>query len=151
MIRFIMSKKVIISACLLGEYCRYDGKTKINYTILEAFKGYEIIYFCPESPVFGTPRERISVVNVNGEEKIMTENSKLDVTTLLENEIYSFCENNSDIDIFILKSKSPSCGNGTTPILNERGKTLKLGDGIATKILKQRYSDKKFMDETDFE
>lgn len=145
-----MSKKVMISACLLGEYCRYDGKIKKVSAVLEAFKEYEIIPFCPEVPIFGTPRERISVVRVNGEQKIMTENSKTDVTALLENEIYSFCEKNPDIDIFILKSKSPSCGNGTTPILNERGETLKFGDGIAIKILKQRYTDKKFMDETDF-
>jgi len=144
-------EKVMISACLLGEYCRYDGKTKTNHTILEALREYEIIPFCPEAPIFGTPRERISVVRVNGELKIMSEESKRDVTALLENEIHSFCDKNPDIDLCILKSKSPSCGNGTTPILNERGEILKLGDGIAAQILKERYGDKKFMDERDFE
>ena len=55
-------KKVIISACLLGEACRYDGKSKKVNKVIEAFKDYEIIPFCPELPIFGTPRERINVV-----------------------------------------------------------------------------------------
>ena len=58
-----MSKKAIVSACLLGEYCRYDGKTKKDNTVVQALKDYEIIPFCPEAPLFGTPRERINVMN----------------------------------------------------------------------------------------
>lgn len=69
-------KKVIISACLLGEYCRYDGKTKQVNEVIELFKDYEIIPFCPEAPIFGTPRERINVVNIDGENRIFTENGK---------------------------------------------------------------------------
>ena len=48
----MLKKKVIISACLLGEYCRYDGKTKKVNEIIEAYKDYEIIPFCPEAPIF---------------------------------------------------------------------------------------------------
>lgn len=47
-------KKVIISACLLGEYCRYDGKTKSEQNVIDKFKDCEIIPFCPEAPLFGT-------------------------------------------------------------------------------------------------
>ena len=63
-------KKVIISACLLGHTCRYDGNTKQTTEVVDAFEGYEIIPFCPEAPLFGTPRERISVVDVNGKNRI---------------------------------------------------------------------------------
>ena len=66
-----MGKKVIISACLLGEYCRYDGKTKEVNEVIKAFKDYDIIPFCPEAPVFGTPRQRISVVKIDGEKRIL--------------------------------------------------------------------------------
>ena len=111
-------KKVIISACLLGEYCRYDGKTKKVNEIIEAYKDYEIIPFCPEAPLFGTPREKISVVEINGEHRIMTDDTKKDVTKLLKNEIYSFIKVNPKVDAIILKSKSPSCGLGTTPVSN---------------------------------
>lgn len=136
-----MKKKVIISACLLGEYCRYDGKTKKVNEVVEAYKDYEIIPFCPEAPIFGTPRERISVIEVDGENRIFTDDTKIDVTKLLENEINLFIKSNKKVDEIILKSKSPSCGLGTTPILNLQGELLCYGDGIATKIFKKKYKN----------
>jgi len=143
----MIKKKVIISACLLGEYCRYDGKTKEVNAVIEAFKEYEIIPFCPEAPLFGTPRERINVVRVNGVNKIITDITKIDVTRRLEEEIAKFCEEYPKIDAIVLKSKSPSCGNETTPVLDENKKILYLGDGIATQIFKDFYKDVEIIDE----
>lgn len=143
-------KKVIISACLLGEYCRYDGKTKRFNAVVEAYKDYEIIPFCPEAPLFGTPRERISLLATENKIKLMTKESKKDVTALLEEEIYTFCKKNADIDAIVLKSKSPSCGNQTTPILDKKGEVMKFGDGIATQIFKKKYAKVPFYDETSY-
>ena len=142
------NKKVIISACLLGEYCRYDGKTKKVNEVVEAFKDYEIIPFCPEAPLFGTPRERISVIKVNGKNRIITDITNKDVTQLLEEEINSFISLYQDVDTIVLKSKSPSCGFGTTPILNEKKEIISHGNGIATDIFLQVYSDISIKDET---
>ncbi len=133
------SKKVIVSACLLGENCRYDGKTKQNNDILEAYQGWEIIPFCPEAPLFGTPRERINVVQMDNGLKILTDQSNRDVTKLLEEEIFSFIEKHSEIDEVVLKSKSPSCGLGTTPILDKGKKIIGYGDGIAARLMKKKY------------
>ncbi len=143
----MLKKKVIISACLLGEYCRYDGKTKKIDEIIEAYKDYEIIPFCPEAPIFGTPREKISVIEVDGENRIFTDETKKDVTKLLEQEINSFIKSNKKVDKIILKSKSPSCGLGTTPILNSQRELLYHGDGIAAKIFKERYKSIKIKDD----
>jgi len=140
-------KKVIISACLLGQNCRYDGKTKEVRAIAQKYKDYEIIHFCPEDPIFGTPRERISVLHVEGENKIFTDSTCRDVTQELENEINEFIKNNLHVDEIILKSKSPSCGIGTTPILNEKRETISFGDGIAAKIFKQKYLQADIKDE----
>jgi len=135
----MVRKKVIVSACILGEYCRYDGKTKKFENVLEEFKEYEIVPFCPEAPLFGTPREKISVVHVDGKNKIITNETKKDVTLLLEKEITTFCENNPKTDAIVLKSKSPSCGYKTTPILDENGEVIEVGDGIAVGIFKKFY------------
>lgn len=143
-------KKVIISACLLGEYCRYDAKTKIVNEIVEAFKDYEIIPFCPEAPIFGTPRDRISVVRVDGENRIIVDKTDKDVTDLLEKEISSFIEKNPYADEIILKSKSPSCGLGTTPILNISKEQICIGDGIAASMFKKAYPHIFIKDETYF-
>jgi len=140
-------KKVIVSACILGEYCRYDGKTKKITEVVEAYKDYEIIPFCPEAPLFGTPRERISVVDVHGEERIITDETNKDVTELLREEIENFCKKHPHSDSIVLKSKSPSCGYGTTPILDSKKNILRYGNGIAANILKKNYEDIEIIDE----
>jgi uncharacterized protein YbbK (DUF523 family) len=143
-----MSKqKVIISACLLGHLCRYDGKTKKTTEIVDAFKEYEIIPFCPEAPLFGTPRERISVVLVDGAHKIITDKTKRDVTKQLKEEIASFIRKNQDVDAIVLKSKSPSCGFGSTPIVNEKRETIRLGNGIAAEMFVKEYKNITLKDE----
>lgn len=146
----LIKKKVIISACLLGERCRYDGETKKVYEIIEAYKDYEIIPFCPEAPLFGTPRERISVVEINQKHKIITDETKKDVTNLLEEEITFFIKSNPKVDAIVLKSKSPSCGFKTTPIVDMAGNALYLGNGIAARIFQEKYTDIDIKDETPY-
>lgn len=143
-------KKVIISACLLGHLCRYDGKTKKTTEIVDEFKDYEIIPFCPEAPLFGTPRERISIVNIKNENRIITDKTNKDVTKLLKDEINSFIKLHPSADAIILKSKSPSCGLGTTPIVNEKKEKIKLGNGIAAEIFLREYKDIKIKDDLNY-
>lgn len=146
-----MSKqKVIISACLLGHLCRYDGKTKKTTGIVNAFKDYEIIPFCPEAPLFGTPRERISVVEIDKKNRIITDNTNKDVTKLLEDEINSFIKLHPYADKIILKSKSPSCGLGTTPVLNTQKEIIKQGNGIAADIFQKHYKNTPIEDENNY-
>lgn len=142
-----MKKKVLISACLLGEMCRYDGATKINNEVLEKFKDDKVIPFCPEAPVLGTPRERISVIFKDKTYKVITDESNKDVTSLIEEQVDILIAAHPDLDIIVLKSKSPSCGLGTTPILNEDKKILMYDDGIAASRLKEKYPNIKIMDE----
>ena len=144
-------KKVIISACLLGEFCRYDGKTKEVNAVIEAYKDYEIIPFCPEAPLFGTPRERISVVEINGKNRIITDTTNKDVTQKLYDEIESFCLKHPDVDAIVLKSKSPSCGYKTTAILDDKKQVKYLGSGIAAEVLEKRYKGIFIEDENSYQ
>ncbi|MBU1217072.1 DUF523 domain-containing protein [bacterium] len=146
----MQKKKVIISACILGEYCRYDGETKMLNAVVTAFSDYEIIPFCPEAPLFGTPRERIDVVDVNGENRIITYETNKDVTELLREEIAAFIRANPNADRIVLKSKSPSCGYGTTPVLNEKKEPQKMGNGIAPSMFEKHYPRLKIESELDF-
>lgn len=143
----MQKKKAIVSACLLGHLCRYDGKTKKTTEVVDALNGYEIIPFCPEAPLFGTPRERISVIKVDAQNKIITDKTNKDVTQALHDEIASFIEKNQDVSLIVLKSKSPSCGMGTTPILNQQRQKIALGDGIAADMIKKSYPNVKIVDE----
>lgn len=132
-------KKVIVSACLLGENCRYNGKTKKHPLLEEKLSEYEVIPFCPEAPLFGTPRARIDVVQVGHEKRIIQAQTGKDVTVFLQEEIEKFMQQYPNVDKIVLKSKSPSCGNGTTSILNKAGRQIALGDGIAADLFKQYY------------
>ncbi len=118
--------------------------------MIEAFREYEIIPFCPEAPLFGTPRERISVVRVSGENRIISDETKQDVTQLLDDAIEIFIKKNKDIDAIVLKSKSPSCGYKTTPILNDKRELIEYGNGIAASIMQREYKDIKIESELSF-
>ena len=135
-----MRKKAIVSACLLGEFCRYDGKTKRDSAVVDALKEYEVIPFCPEAPLFGTPRERIDVVEIDGERHIFTHETNKDVTQELTKEIQSFIDQHPNADRIVLKSKSPSCGLGTTPILDSKKRLLGYGNGLAAEIFLKHYT-----------
>ena len=141
-------KKAIVSACLLGEMVRYDGKTKINEQLIEALKEYEIIPFCPEDPVMGTPRERISVIEVEGRQKVVVDSTKVEVTTALKLQTEMMMAAHADADIVVLKSKSPSCGLGSTPILNNKGEEIRRGNGLAAQLFSEKFVGKVFDEHT---
>jgi len=48
--------KIGLSACLLGEKCRYDGAgNKDNFIVEQLSKYFEFVPYCPEAIIFGTP------------------------------------------------------------------------------------------------
>ena len=106
-----------------------------------------IIPFCPEAPVLGTPRERISVVFKDKQYKLFTDETQKDVTEPIEAQVDLIVQDHPDLDMIVLKSKSPSCGLGTAPILNEKRKILMYDDGLAASRLKEKYPKIQIVDE----
>ena len=144
-------EKVAISACLLGELCRYDGTTKQVNGVVKAFKDVQIIPFCPEAPDLGTPRERISIVCSKKEGcRVIGDESGRDVTGLIEAQTQKLIDEHPDLEEIVLKSKSPSCGLGTTPILNEAGEIIRYDNGIAAAMLLKAYPKIDISDEKSF-
>ena len=102
-------EKILVSACLLGIACRYDGKTKPNADVIRLGEKYELIPVCAE--VLGglpTPRPPAEIVknrvfNCMGIE--VTENYKKGAMAVLDIARKKGCK------IAVLKSNSPSCGN----------------------------------------
>lgn len=102
-------EKILVSACLLGIACRYDGKTKPNADVIRLGEKYELIPVCAE--VLGglpTPRPPAEIVknrvfNCMGIE--VTENYKKGAMAVLDIARKNGCK------IAVLKSNSPSCGN----------------------------------------
>jgi uncharacterized protein YbbK (DUF523 family) len=131
-----MKKKAMISKCMLGVPCRYDGKSKpLSSEKLEKLKKeYELIPFCPEEVALPTPRPPArfigdKIIDINGVDKT-------EAFLKGAKEALKVCQQ-EEIKIFIGKEKSPSCGvRKTSAYVN--GCECKCDTmGLTSKILKE--------------
>lgn len=102
---------VIVSKCLGFDHCRYNGNI-INDDFVEKLKGFvEFKPVCAEVEIgLGVPREPVRVVNINGEIRLIQSATGLDLTEKMQDFANSFLNSVTEVDGFILKSRSPSCG-----------------------------------------
>jgi len=110
---------IVISKCLGFAACRYDGQI-VSSPFVESMKPFvEFIDTCPECEIgLGVPREPIIIV-LDGEKRLVQPASGLDLTEQMIKFAHSYLEELADFDGFILKSKSPSCGIGTTKVFSD--------------------------------
>lgn len=136
-----MSKKVLVSACLLGRNCRYDGGNKIDFALLDELEKCEIVAFCPEENVLGTPRETIDIVDG----KVIGSKSGKDYTKKLQQQAHAIKKLYKSFDAIYLKSKSPSCALQSAKVYNKDEKLLgSNGMGVVAKELQKLYKNAKF-------
>ena len=127
---------ILISACLLGENCKYSGgNNKINDTIIDELREkFNLIMVCPEQlGGLMTPREPCEIKNG----KVLAKSGD-DVTKEFELgalEILRIAKENN-VRFAILKANSPSCGNNEIYDGNFSGTLIK-GKGITASILKE--------------
>lgn len=103
-----MKEKILISACLLGQNVRYNGKTKEVKGLKDLVKYYDLIPICPESSGgLKIPRDPSEIVG----DKVLSLKGK-DVTENYKSGAYwalSICQI-YNIKLAVLKERSPSCG-----------------------------------------
>lgn len=126
-------ENVLVSACLLGIGCRYDGKHKANEEVLRLREKYNLIPVCPE--VFGgLPTPRVPSERVG--DKVMMRDGH-DVTDNYRRgaeEALRLCRI-YDVKLAILKERSPSCGKNEIYDGSFSG-TLTQRDGVTAELLK---------------
>ena len=105
--------KIVVSECLYGTKCRYEGQG-YNDKVIQSLKDYvDIQTVCPELAIgLSIPREpiRIEMNKENEEYRLIDYNSKNDYTNQMTEFSEEFINGLDDIDGFILKSRSPTCG-----------------------------------------
>ncbi len=126
---------ILVSACLLGVACRYDGASKPNEKILSMLRNpvFNLIPVCPE--ILGglpTPRppceiSKGRVVTQSGENKTVEYERGADEVLRLAKLF--------NCSLAILKENSPSCGSGKV-YDGTFSRRLTDGDGIAASLLK---------------
>ena len=100
--------KILVSGCLLGENCKYNGGNNYSEIVAEYIKGHEVISVCPEC-LGGLPTPRVPAEIVNG---VVTnrEGQNVDAEFRKGAEIALEIAQKEQIDVAILQSRSPSCG-----------------------------------------
>ena len=125
---------LIVSACLAGFPCRYDGKARPCAQVVELVKAGKAIPVCPEQ-LGGLPTPRTSceiregrVVDADGRDR--TEAFQRGAKAVLRiAQTYGATE-------ALLQSRSPSCGSGWI-YDGSFTKTLTAGDGVTARLLKE--------------
>ncbi|MGB3241984.1 MAG: DUF523 domain-containing protein [Candidatus Omnitrophota bacterium] len=139
-----MPKKILVSSCLTGKKCSYDGKTRTNNRIIELCVRRGCIDVCPEiEGGLGCPRERheidggdgadvlegrARVISLSGSDH--TENFLKGAEATLKKAL------ENGVSLAIMKARSPSCGAHKIHSGKFDG-TLKSGSGVTTALLKR--------------
>lgn len=100
--------KILVSACLLGENCKYNGGNNYSEKVAKFTKGHQVISVCPEC-LGGLPTPRVPAEIVNG---VVTnrEGQNVDAEFRKGAEIALNIAKEETIDVAVLQSRSPSCG-----------------------------------------
>ena len=126
--------KLLVSACLMGMYCRYDGKTSPLPQLSRLLEEYSCIPVCPElfgglpTPRVPAERRKDRIINKNGED--VTEAYVRGAAETLR--LAKLC----NCGAALLKERSPSCGCGAIYDGTFSGRLVQ-GDGLAAQTLKR--------------
>lgn len=146
-----MSKpRIVVSRCLGYEACRYNDEIIPVSWRDQLEEIAEVITVCPEVKAgLGVPRNPINLHRIEDAVHVIQESTGLDCTDTLEKSTYDFLSSLGEVDGFILKSKSPSCGLRTTKIVF--GDSLYLSSGVFAKKAMKMYPNAAFKDESSLE
>lgn len=123
---------IVISACLMGVPCRYDGSGVERPDIVRALRGRDILSICPER-LAGLPTPRVPCEIVNG---AVLGRDGVDRTDSFRRGTSLALERLSGVDdiVALLKEKSPSCGSSMIYDGSFSGRLIK-GSGLFASAL----------------
>ena len=125
--------RALISACLLGVACRYDGTGQALESLDALMERYELIPVCPEQ-LGGLPTPRTPAELRNG--RVITRDGA-DVTDAFSRGAAQTCAlaRLYGAKLALLKARSPSCGSGGVYDGSFTGKIVP-GEGVAAGALR---------------
>ncbi|PLR87016.1 DUF523 domain-containing protein [Bacillus sp. V33-4] len=135
---------ILVSSCLAGLKCRYNGTDSLEKKIQELVDQDKAVMVCPELlGGFSTPREPAEIIGGTGKEVLagtarVVERSGEDVTDLYIKGAYQTLELAKKLNAtyIVLKEFSPSCGSQIIYDGSFRNKKTS-GKGVTTALLKQ--------------
>ncbi len=124
--------KIMVSACLAGENCKYNGGNNRNEKVLQLTEGNEVITVCPEQmgglPTPRVPSEIRDGVVTAEDGRVVDEEFRAGAAKCLEIAL------REQPDLIVLQSRSPSCGVKQRYDGTFTG-TLRDGSGVTAELL----------------
>ena len=131
-----LKPKIVISKCLEFDACRYDGQI-INNNHIKKMKNFiDFFPVCPEVEIgMGTPRDTIKIVENKNETLLYQTETKKDFSDKMNKFSRNYLKDLDNIDGFIVKSKSPSCGFKSAKIYQKKtgAPAIKKDNGLFTR------------------
>ena len=129
-----MKEKLLVSACLLGENCKYSGGNNYSPAVEALRERFELVPVCPEQlgglPTPRVPSERVGGRVLNREGADVTEAFRRGAEKALE------IARTQGVRRAVLQERSPSCGCRTVYDGTFSG-VLIPGDGVTTELLRE--------------
>ena len=125
--------RVVVSKCLGFAPCRWNGVTLPNEFIEKLGHHVDYIPVCPEVEIgLGIPRDPVRVVLADNKLRLLQPATETDHTDKMIDFCSKFLNSLHDIDGFILKSRSPSCGIKEVKIYPsmQKGSAVRKGSGF---------------------
>lgn len=138
--------RIVISRCLGFEPCRYDGEIIPAPWLKELAGKARLITVCPEVEIgLGVPRKPINLVREDDGVRVIQDMTGVDLSEEMVSFSQGYLRFIGEVDAFVLKSKSPSCGIGTTKI--HSGGSFTYRSGIFASMAQNLFPDAVFVDE----
>lgn len=101
-----------VSSCLLGEKVRYDGGHARSQYVSDVMSDWvEWVRVCPENEIgLGTPRPTLRLVHDEGRQRLIAPSTEADHTEAMESFSRQRVASIGELDGFVVKRASPSCG-----------------------------------------
>lgn len=125
---------LLISACLLGAKCRYDGQCKPLLQLVTLAERFDLVPVCPEQlgglPTPRTPAERVGETVLTQDGRDVSEQYRRGAEQAMHLVDVCGCK------LALLKERSPSCGHGEIYDGSFTGR-LTAGDGVTAALLRE--------------
>lgn len=125
--------KILVSACLMGENCKYNGGNNYSAAVVEYVKDKEVLTICPEMMAgMGCPRTPIEIVD-----SVLMDRNGNNVDAAMREAVAQAMEmiRKENIQCAILQSRSPTCGVNEIYDGSFSGKLIP-GSGVLAQALK---------------
>ena len=124
---------ILVSACLMGENCKYNGGNNYSAAVVEYVKDKEVLTICPEMMAgMGCPRTPIEIVD-----GVLMDRNGNNVDAAMREAVVQTMEmiRKENIQCAILQSRSPTCGVNEIYDGSFSGKLIP-GSGVLAQALK---------------